>query len=131
MRTTHLALLIIALLAAGCRHVPSSNSTSHRILASDADIRANVVGTWKSEQPQWGGEAALAFRSDGSFEWTRKGSPPRQGTWQQYHGWLVLKDNDSTISPGVLQLAVWHIDAHEFLFDVGLSTAGPPDRFTR
>jgi len=124
-------LLAIALLTVGCRNVQSAANSFGRSLVSDTAIRANVVGMWKSAQPQWGRRATLSFRSDGSFEWTREGPPVRHGTWQQYRGRLMLADKDSTASPGVLQLAVWHIDAHELLFDVGTSTAGPPDEFTR
>src|SRR5689334_21853713 len=124
--------LVLTLLGTGCRSV--GNASSRHSLASEAEIRAKIVGTWRLVEPTNRAPVTITFRSDGDYECTSiaPGLSLQHATWQARGSFVQLIKTNYSRTPEYYYWSVWRVDDHELvMFTGGFSAAGPPDRFTR
>jgi hypothetical protein len=120
--------LLVAVLAVGCRSHPEPA----RQLASDADIRAKILGTWAASTFEGlSGPFSFTFDADGSVSLVRLGVATNQTNWRAGRGWVVIAPQQTLPSSSLDHWAIWHVDDHELVFRRGWSTAGSPEKFTR
>jgi hypothetical protein len=133
-------LAVLSLPGAGCRHAQSTASQSaHRepkerptIPLSAAEIRQKIAGTWQAEETHWRCPVTLSFGADGSFELTQPGRDPWRSTWRADRGFVIIMQGSSLPSDSLDYWAIWRVNDHELLFQIGMwSTAEPPERFRK
>lgn len=132
-----LAILAASLLAAGCRHGAPSKPIPHPH-ASEAEIRAKIVGTWRLVQPSSASPpVTVRFSSDGSYECsvTRAGFPRPRARWVASEGFVRLFDTTDTNSALGIQGWLWHVwrvgDQELEVLIGDISAAGPSSTFKR
>jgi hypothetical protein len=124
---------IVSVVAIGCRSAAPSESSPHPY-ASEAEIRANIVGTWGLVEPTNEPPVRITFSSDGTFSCapTRPGFPIACARWTAREGFVCLVGSNSPLD---MQGWFWHVfrvDRQELdVFTGGFSAVGPTERFKR